>query len=283
MPLTNYTKDEILTYFRNHCDNIISDSELSKYNYKRQADIINNSLNVAKRELLSKVDNLESSLLITYCNFIAMLEYRHIVWNYDYISFARRIGEFWEIFCKIPFEYLSEIVEPVSFEILKNNHMDEYHGLLEQVPSEIKNELKEKYNMVWDILTAGKNSLTMDLHIKKDNFNYIIDFKSGFGSNEKGNTNRLQTIAKLYQTLNENYQCLIFVRDSGGGSNYLKQISTSKLWECYIGADCYNKIENLSGYDLKKWINENISWESDMRPSIYDFFKNNYYIKCLEW
>lgn len=57
---------------------------------------------------VEKWDNeklLNEILMITYASYIVMLEYRNKVWEYDYMSFSRRIGELWETFCKLPFEY----------------------------------------------------------------------------------------------------------------------------------------------------------------------------------
>lgn len=34
-----------------------------------------------------------------------MLEFRNKVWPYEYMAFARRIGELWEPFCKETFSY----------------------------------------------------------------------------------------------------------------------------------------------------------------------------------
>jgi hypothetical protein len=34
-----------------------------------------------------------------------MLETRNDVWNYEYMTFSRRIGELWEPFCKLCFSY----------------------------------------------------------------------------------------------------------------------------------------------------------------------------------
>lgn len=59
----------------------------------------------AKRSGWSNEDLLNEILMATYASYIVMLEYRNKVWPYEYMAFARRIGELWEPFCKIPFEY----------------------------------------------------------------------------------------------------------------------------------------------------------------------------------
>lgn len=51
-----------------------------------------------------------------------MLETRNKVWPYEYMAFARRIGELWKPFCKLAFEYsllpLVEIIPP-KFEAIQ--------------------------------------------------------------------------------------------------------------------------------------------------------------------
>lgn len=47
-----------------------------------------------------------------------MLECRNEVWKYEYMSFARRIGELWEPFCKIAFDFPVKkltLIDPPDF------------------------------------------------------------------------------------------------------------------------------------------------------------------------
>lgn len=54
---------------------------------------------------LTQSELLDEILIITYASYIVMLDARNSVWPYEYMAFARRIGELWEPFCKLPFEY----------------------------------------------------------------------------------------------------------------------------------------------------------------------------------
>jgi len=62
-----------------------------------------------------------------------------------------------------------------------------------------KLELKEYYAKVWSLVSSGEIQLELDLHFSINDQKYVVDFKSGFGSNEKGNTNRLLLVATIYQ------------------------------------------------------------------------------------
>lgn len=88
----------------------------SRYkNYKDQASAINQYINdirdnsirslKANSNELSQSELLDEILIITYASYIVMLDARNSVWPYEYMAFARRIGELWEPFCKLPFEY----------------------------------------------------------------------------------------------------------------------------------------------------------------------------------
>lgn len=70
------------------------------------------------------------------------------------------------------------------------------------------------------------------------------DCKSGFGSNKKGNTNRLLLVASIYQHIEpEDYRCLLLVRAPGDENNhYLQILKRSDLWEVYCGAETYPKM-----------------------------------------
>ena len=80
----------------------------------------------------------------------------------------------------------------------------------------------------------------------------MVDFKSGFSSNEKGNTNRLLLVATIYQSLGANYRCCLFVRTSEVGNNsYFQTLKSSGIWEAYCGSESYTKIKEYSGFDVE--------------------------------
>lgn len=83
------------------------------------SDNIENVKKDAKRDGWTNEQLLNEILLVTYASYIVMLEYRNKVWPYEYMAFARRIGELWEPFCKLPFEFPVKdlkLIEPLDFE-----------------------------------------------------------------------------------------------------------------------------------------------------------------------
>ena len=73
------------------------------------------------------------------------------------------------------------------------------------------------------------------MHVKKNNKHYNIDFKSGFGSNEKGNTNRLLVVGSIYKNIIEtSYENFIIVRTPENDNNhYLQTLKRSDVWEVF--------------------------------------------------
>jgi hypothetical protein len=218
-----------------------------------------------------------------------MIEIRNSVWNYDYMSFSRRIGELWEPFCKICFEYSINKLElfiPPLFSDVKKIMTEDIEKYIDKLTiKEIeKMELKKYYNKVWSMVTSGEIKLELDLHFKQNNKFYNIDFKSGFGSNEKGNTNRLLLVATIYKNLEKNYNCYLFVRSKEEENNqYFRQLRDSSVWTAFCGDNTYNEIFKFTGFNLKKWIANNINWSNDLNPETIEHFERNNFLKYLTW
>jgi hypothetical protein len=145
-----------------------------------------------------------------------------------------------------------------------------------------KEQLKNYYNKVWGLVTSGEIKLELDLHFIYNNKKYVVDFKSGFGSNEKGNTNRLLLVASIYKNLEDNYECLIFVR-SDENNNYFNTIKNSGIWSAYNGKEAYNQIKYYSGFDIKEWIAHNVSWEEDFKQETMKYMKHHNLDQYLIW
>ena len=97
-----------------------------------------------------------------------------------------------------------------------------------------KKELKEKYEIPWTMVDSGGINLNLDLHFEQNKIHYNCDFKSGFSSNEKGNTNRLLLVASIFKSLGQNEKQIIFVRQQEKENNhYLQTLKNSKLWNIY--------------------------------------------------
>ena len=150
------------------------------------------------------------------------------------------------------------------------------------ITEEEKRELIKYYDKVWDLVTSGEVQLELDLHFSHQKQKYVVDFKSGFGSNEKGNTNRLLLVASIYQNLVEKYKCLLFVRAEENNS-YFNTLKNSGIWEAYCGSEAYHKIQEFSGYNLKQWIDTNIDWAGDFNTDTVAHFTEHNLLQYLQW
>lgn len=294
-------KTELLHYYRSRAEEFLSEIKLTFGNtqYKEQASAINKSLietkdillatllQTAENEKWSNQEKLESILMITYTNYIVMLESRNDVWPYEYMTFSRRIGELWEPFCKLCFAYPINKVTlfiPPLFSEVKKKLSDEIEVYIDKlkISKEEKEQLKKYYYKVWGLVTSGEIKLELDLHFIYNNQKFVVDFKSGFGSNEKGNTNRLLLVASIYQNLEENYKCMIFVR-ADENNHYFQTLKNSGIWDAFSGADAYNQMNLFSGFDIKSWIELNVNWEKDFKKESMQFFKQNNLDQYLIW
>lgn len=295
-------KTGLLAYFRSRANEILSELALqySAADYKKKASALNKAIIQSRDNLLSILEEtaraqnwtnsevLECVLMITYTNDVIMLESRNDVWQYDYMAFSRRVGELWEPFCKLCFKHpstgiysfipplFSEVKESLTTEIV--TYID---GLTIQTHE--KAQLRRYYDKVWGLVTSGEIQLECDLHFTDGTTKYIVDFKSGFGSNEKGNTNRLLLVGSIYQNIEtENYKCLIFVR-STENNHYLTTLQNSGVWETSCGPDTYSKIHQFTGFDIHNWIENNIDWMNDFAPQMRDTITRNELQNYLIW
>ena len=294
-------KTELLHYYRSRAEEFLSEIKLTFGNtqYTEQASAITTSLietkdillatllQTAENEKWSNQEKLESILMITYTNYIVMLESRNDVWPYEYMTFSRRIGELWEPFCKLCFAYPINKVTlfiPPLFSEVKKKLSDEIEVYIDKlkISKEEKEQLKKYYYKVWGLVTSGEIKLELDLHFIYNNQKFVVDFKSGFGSNEKGNTNRLLLVASIYQNLEENYKCMIFVR-ADENNHYFQTLKNSGIWDAFSGADAYNQMNLFSGFDIKSWIELNVNWEKDFKKESMQFFKQNNLDQYLIW
>ena len=129
---------------------------------------------------------------------------------------------------------------------------------------------------------SGEIQLELDLHFIFEKKKYVVDFKSGFGSNEKGNTNRLLLVASIYQNLENNYNPLIFVR-ADENNNYFKTLKNSGVWSAFSGSETYDELYKYSGFDIKNWVNENINWLEDLDSEFIKHLEDNDLTQYLTW
>lgn len=297
-------KMKLLEYYRNRAQELTSEVKeiFSEEDYKQRASAINQGLIEAKNNLLKILEQkakkekwnqhqiLEGVLIITYTNYIVMMESRNDLWAYDYMAFSRRIGELWEPFCQLCWEYpvskrISYFVPPLFRDVKKklSEEIEDFINSL-KISKKDKKELKQYYQKVWTLVTSGEIKLELDLHFEDRKNKYIVDFKSGFSSNEKGNTNRLLLVASVYKILEEGHQCLIFVRSAEEQNNhYLQTLKRSGLWRVYCGQETYKQIKKFTGFDLARWLKKNVTWEKDFDTKMYAHLERNDLIQYLEW
>ncbi|MEM6316998.1 MAG: hypothetical protein AAF960_04970 [Bacteroidota bacterium] len=161
------------------------------------------------------------------------------------------------------------------------DEIEEYiNGLA--LTDEEKEQLIKYYNKVWSLVMSGEIQLELDLHFIFEEKKYVVDFKSGFGSNEKGNTNRLLLVASVYQNLEDDYEPLIFVR-AAENNNYFNTLKNSGIWSAFSGEDTYVELHRYSGYDIRNWINENINWTEDLNDNFVTHLQENELLQYLTW
>ena len=294
-------KAELIAYFRDRASELLTEIKLkiAENQPAKRASAINMALNETRSQLIATIlqkaekeswtnqEKLETLLMIAYTSNLIMIESRNSVRLYEYMDFSRRVGEIWDPFCKLcfyhPINDVSLFIPPLFSEVKKklNDEIIEYIFKL-NITQEEKVELVKYYEKVWSMVSSGEIQLALDLHFISDGQKYVVDFKSGFGSNEKGNLNRLLLVASIYKILSESYKCLLFVRAEENNS-YFNTLKNSGIWEAYCGAEAYGKIKEFSGYDLKSWIESNIDWVNDFTAETVTHLQEQKLLQYLIW
>ncbi|MDR3707475.1 MAG: hypothetical protein P4L33_04185 [Capsulimonadaceae bacterium] len=296
-------KQDILAYFRERASESLEviRSTVGSNDYRGMADAINKAVTKTRDSVISSVrqvaeaekwkrsELLETVLIVTYCSYVVMIDNRNEVWPYDYMAFSRRIGELWEPFCKLCFDYpinnISPFIPPLFSEV-KRQLVKELKDYIATLPldDEQRSELIKYYEKVWTMVDAGQVQLELDLHFVTKRSKINVDFKSGFGSNEKGNTNRLLLVASIYSNLPDNYKCVLLVRsEEDTNNNYFKTLKNSGIWEAHCGSAAYDKIYEYSGYDLKSFVQNNVDWDEDFTESTTRHFAEHELGTYLKW
>ena len=295
------SKEQWISAFREAGDSILADLEKTKKTRNDKASEINRHIKeyreqeircievIAQRHMWGNQMLLNEILMLTYASYIVMLEYRNKVWEYEYMAFARRIGELWEPFCKLAFDFSIKslsLINPPNFDEVQTkikNSATEYIDSLD-LNDEIKEELKRHYDIPWTMVDSGGIKLGLDLHFEQDGIHYNCDFKSGFSSNEKGNTNRLLLVASIYNFLGEIEKTILFVRQPEDENNhYLQTLKNSPYWDVYCADDGYTAMKEFTGFDMRKWLDENVDWQNDISDEFKQHLQQNNLLKYLTW
>ena len=295
------TKAQWISTFRDVGDTILADLEKTKKSRKDMASEINKCIKEYREQEIKRIETIAKTdawnnqtllneiLMLTYAPYIVMLEYRNKVWEYEYMAFARRIGELWEPFCKLAFDFPVKslsIIDPPNFDEVQTkikSNAAEYIDSLD-LSREIKEELKRHYDIPWTMVDSGGIKLGLDLHFEQDGIHYNCDFKSGFSSNEKGNTNRLLLVASIYNSLGEIEKTILFVRQPEDDNNhYLQTLKNSPYWDVYCANDSYAAMREFTGFDMRKWLDENADWQNDISEEFRQHLQENDLLKYLTW
>ncbi len=296
-------KETHLAYFRERGAETLAtlQREIGARNYKDLASAINKASTETLRHVTSMIesaaqngswsasDKLEAVLAATYASYVVMLEFRNQVWPYEYMAFSRRIGELWESFVRTAFDAapsgLNYFVPPL-FSAVRAGLRQELSQYIDGLPlSDLqKQELLRYYAKVWLLVDSGEINLELDLHFSLNGQRFNVDLKSGFGSNEKGNTNRLLMVATIYRNLDLPYENFLLVRAAEDRNNhYFRTLRDSGVWTALCGGEAYAKMWKFTGFNLGSWVTEHIDWSADFDQQTYAHVRQNELLEYLKW
>ncbi|NZD64917.1 hypothetical protein HX900_27975 [Rhizobium sp. WYCCWR 11290] len=236
--------------------------------FRSKARAVNGVVAAARYSIVADLGTSNLSIqdeliVLEYCTTVANLEYRNKVWSYEYMALSRRMGELWERFCKSAWE------TPLRANVVRTHApnfaevMSEIHLRVEpSVPEEIKGDFNNLIGLIDPINMNEDEVFTIDGKL------HVIDFKSGFGSNEKGNTLRLLAVGRAYKLYDPDVELLFLVRQKQN-NNYLNRIRTSNLWGVFTGVDAYEKIDELTGSHISALRAEMIDFQNDLTPAFW--------------
>jgi hypothetical protein len=208
-----------------------------------------------------------------YACFVASLVARHEIWPYDALSFSRRVGEYWETMCVTAWEYPIADVREVDVPTAAVVKADFLAALRETIADSPK--AGEAIGLV-DEFTKPMEDIDMrtDLVFEVDGVVHVVDFKSGFGSNEKGNRDRLSGLAFLVGKWKPSARRWLLVRQTENNS-YLSTLDTPAGWTVVTGREVYAWIAQMTGVDIQAICTAVVDWEADLPPDFKVFLKGH--------
>ena len=272
-------KQELLATFHSRMDRATSVIVSSPATHGEKATRVNAAANAVRLELSQKADDLPKndranySIILQYCFSVISLEYRHKVWTYEYMAFSRRVGELWEAFCSAAWDHPSKLgvtrIKVPDFGDVRQTLLSRLNDNIGRHPkkAEIAQDIATLFEIVGDINMVEDEVFTVD------GVPHVIDFKSGFGSNEKGNMLRLMTVGRAYRIWDHRTRLLLLVRQNQN-NNYLRVLRRSGLWEVHTGAEAYGQVSAFTGADMKGIRASVIDWKADFSPKFYSFLES---------
>ena len=253
---------------------IVSEVKSGRGSHQNQAKSVNKSISELRESLVDQMPSDVSSdekqnrlIILQYCVSVASLEYRHAVWPYEYMALSRRVGELWERFCSSAWDITSQPnvkrMEPPSFDDVLSRITDD---ILSASKDAERDSVAKTIDDIKDFI--GEINMVEDEVFTVGNVPHVIDFKSGFGSNEKGNMLRLRAVGKAYRLWNRDTKLLFLVRQEQN-NNYLEVIKREGLWDVHCGSDAYSQIDAITGSDMNEIRREVIDFESDLSAQFW--------------
>lgn len=281
-------KAETLAELHDELRDLAARIAANKDTREQKAKEINGAVGNIKARLSERAASLpvgeraNFGLTLQYCCSVASLEYRHRVWPYEYMAFSRRVGELWEDFCSAAWDHPSRTdvarIQAPEFKTVRdafyariNTNIDTHNK---------KDAILQDVDALFEII--GDINMKEDEVFRVGDVPHVVDFKSGFGSNEKGNTLRLLTVARAYRNWNPGTRLLLLVRQDDN-NNYLRVLRSSGLWEVHTGAAAYEQISALTGADMQSVRASVIDWQSDLSPELYAFLARENLVAYLAW
>lgn len=301
-------KIEILDFMRKSVAPSLSAIKKKNIRNQEKTKEMNQILDVLKNSLFEEIDmyynnevhypnKTAAAFLVYYCWVIVSLECRNTLWNYESMDLSRRSGELWESLLKQCWSYpvfntVKRFIAPDFMDVaegIKSAFNNKLHN--KQIEANIVREISTEYSTMWSILGDSINLNSDELfettynehgNLEVSDKKYIIDFKGSYGSNEKGNKERLLTVARIYNLLNKynltdkEFNCILAVRTvEAGGHNYLRQLESSKLWSVLRGNEVYEMIFEFTGFDILSFVKEkDLQIMKDLNEETAEYMKS---------
>lgn len=217
-------------------------------------------LKALRDERCKKAKCLNDILRYEYAYICAALNLRNQVWEYNLMDFSRRLGEFWESFCKAAFRNADlRMYTPPRFEAVRS-------------ALKLPNKLMP---------LIGEVNLRQDVSFYHDRKLHVIDLKGSLNSNEKGHIERLLRVGVVYRLWKPRSKRLILVREPDDNNHYLQKLNA--CWDVYAGDEAYEKIKEITKVDLKSWVEKNVDFYKHLDRRILSVVRDQKLEKYLQW
>jgi hypothetical protein len=268
-------KAEILAAFDDRSNAELRSIRASAGTHQAKAKAVNAVVNQIYSDLYQQFegepvaqDRQDSLIILNYCYAVKALDYRNSVWQYEYMALSRRVGELWERFCKAAWdsptrENVARIDAPEFSDVIQAIH----DRMLSNTKHEARQTVEADMGAIRDLI--GTINMAEDEMFSVNDVPHIIDFKSGFGSNEKGNMLRLRAVGKAYKLWNPETKLLFLVRQTQN-NNYLEVIRKEALWDVRCGIEAYNTIDELTGARFSTIRQDCVDFDADLSDAFLE-------------